>query len=188
MARRSATASIRSDAFERLYDEHSIAVYRTALRVLGDPVQAQDVMQDVFVRLWRNPNGFDAARGTLPNYLKLMARSRALDMWREQEVAGRARERMRALALRDESRPDERPAQATELRRDRRIVLAALSWLPMSQRRVIVLAYWGGLTAEQIAERCGVPLGTVKSRMRLGLVKLREHCEPRLEAKLPLAA
>jgi RNA polymerase sigma-70 factor (ECF subfamily) len=161
--------------FERIYDEHSGLVYRTAYGVLANPAQAQDVVQDVFMRLWRRPGDFDVSRGPLPNYLRLLARSRALDMWREAQVAGRARARMRVLALRDEGRADDRPALAVELRRDRWIVLAALARIPAMQRQAIVMAYWGGLTADEIAASCGVPVGTIKSRIRLGLMKLRER-------------
>lgn len=179
-------------AFERLYDEHGLAVFRCAFGVLGNAVLAQDVVQDVFLRLWRQPERFDAERGSLGNYLRLMARSRALDLWREGQVASRARERLKVLALRDEGRPDERPAPAFDLRGDRLVVLRALSQLPDVQRGPIVLAYWGGLTAEEIAARTGVPLGTVKSRIRLGLLRLRTRCEPQLgfdaEPELTLAA
>src|SRR5690242_1918076 len=111
--------------FERLYDEYSSAVYRTALRILGNATQAQDVVQDVFLRLWRQPERFDVTRGSLGNYLRLLARSRALDLWREAEVAGRARERMKASALRDEPELEDRPVALVELRRERAIVLAA---------------------------------------------------------------
>jgi RNA polymerase sigma-70 factor, ECF subfamily len=162
-------------AFERLYDEHAGSVYTAAYAVLGDPAQAQDVVQEVFMRVWRRPEDFDAARGTLPNYLRLMARSRALDIWREAKVAGRARDRMKVLALRDEGRADDRPAVAVELRRDRVIVLRALARIPAVQRQAIVMAYWGGLTADEIAARSGVPVGTVKSRLRLGLMKMRDR-------------
>src|SRR4051794_544549 len=179
--------------FERLYDEYSTVVYGTALRILGNATQAQDVVQDVFLRLWRQPERFDVCRGSLGNYLRLLARSRALDLWREAEVAGRARERMKAIALRDEPRLDDRPVALAEFRRERSIVLAALMRLPAAQRDAIVMAYWGGLTADQIASRCGQPVGTVKSRIRLGLMKLRERCEvqlvePELPSGLPLAA
>jgi RNA polymerase sigma-70 factor, ECF subfamily len=179
-----------SRAFELLYGEHSATVYRIALRVLGNAAQAQDVVQDVFLRLWRHPGSFDAERGSLVNYVRLMARSRALDIWREAQVAGRARERMKVLALADEGRADERPAVAAELRRDRAIVLRQLSRLPVAQRSAIVLAYWGGLTCEEIAARLEVPVGTIKSRLRLGMMKLRERCEPQLgfAPELPLAA
>jgi RNA polymerase sigma-70 factor (ECF subfamily) len=174
--------------FEVVYDELAPSVYRTALRVLGNPIQAQDVVQDVFMRLWRQPQRFDDARGTLPNYVRLMARSRALDMWREAQVAGRARERLKQLTQRDHARLTEIPPLAAELRRDGAIVRRALAELPAEQRAAIVLAYWGGLTADQIAVREAVPVGTVKSRIRLGLMKLRARCEPQLDSALPIAA
>src|SRR5919199_6159802 len=99
-------------AFERLYDEHSGTVYRIAMRILGNAVQAQDVVQDVFMRMWRQPYAFDAARGSLAGYLKLMARSRALDVWRERQVAGRAHARLKLLAARADDRPETRPPAA----------------------------------------------------------------------------
>ena len=182
------TPALDPAAFERLYEEHSPAVYRTALRVLTNPTQAQDVVQDVFLRVWRQPDSFDAARGSLANYLRLLARSRALDVWREAQAGGRARDRMKVLAPRGEAAwVGEDPALAAELRRDRAIVVSALGRLPEPQRSAVLMAYWGGMTAEQIAERSGVPVGTVKSRIRLGLMKLRERCERQLAAQ-PLAA
>jgi RNA polymerase sigma-70 factor (ECF subfamily) len=171
--------------FARLYEEHSQTVYRTALRVLSNPVQAQDVVQDVFLRVWRQPDRFDARRGSLPNYLRLMARSRALDVWREAQAGGRARDRLRVLALRAEAVED--TAVAAELSRERAIVVSALGRLPEPQRAAVLMAYWGGMTAEQIAESSGVPVGTVKSRIRLGLMKLRERCDQQLSPQ-PLAA
>ena len=171
--------------FERAYDEHARAVFRAAYRVLADTVQAQDVVQDVFFGLWRDPERFDPRRGPLGNYLRMVARSRALDVVREAQVARRAGTRLRALAAAErDGRSDERPAPAAELRRDRAIVLAALLRLPPPQRDALVLAYWGGLTADQIAAREREPLGTVKSRIRLGLMRLRDECAPELDARL----
>jgi RNA polymerase sigma-70 factor (ECF subfamily) len=175
-------------SFEVVYDEYATAVYGTAFHVLGNPVQAQDVVQDVFLRLWRQPERFDAARGGLGNYLRMMARSRALDVRREAQVAWRARERMKVLVMRDEGRPDDRPPRAAELHREQEVLMRALSRLPAPQRQAIVLAYWGGLTADQIAERFGLPVGTVKSRIRMGLLKLRDPCERHLRPQLRVAA
>src|SRR3954447_4580439 len=188
MAMQRARSRADAPAFERIYDEHAGAVYRTAYAVLGNPMQAQDVVQDVFIRLWRQPDRFDSARGTLANYLRLMARSRALDIWREAQVAGRARDRLKVLALRDEARADDRTAVAVELRRDRAIVLRALARIPVVQRQAIVMAYWGGLTADEIAARCGVPVGTIKSRIRLGLMKLRDRTAAELAVGSPQLA
>lgn len=169
-------------AFSRAYDEHGRSVYAAALRILGNPAQAQDVSQDVFLRLWRAPQKFDARRGDLGPYLRLMARSRALDVVREGQAAGRASDRMKVAVGVAPPREDGRPDAAGELGRDRAEVRAALRELPAAQREAIVLAYWGGLTAEQIARRVGVPLGTAKSRIRLGLARLRAEIEPAVAA------
>jgi RNA polymerase sigma-70 factor (ECF subfamily) len=171
-------------AFERAYDEHSRGAYRAAYRVLGSAVQAQDVVQDVFLKLWRQPGKFDARRGELGSYLRLMARSRALDVWREGQAAGRASDRLKRDVARDEGRADERPAVAAEREGEWRSVRDALRGLPDVQREAVVLAYWGGLTADQIAQRSNVPLGTAKSRIRLGLAKLRLEFEPAVAGHL----
>ena len=181
--------------FSRIYDEHARSVYGAALRILGDPAQAQDVAQDVFLRLWRAPRRFDASRGDLGSYLRLMARSRALDLYRERQAASRARDRLELVAAQGEARVDDRPLAAAEREADRSAVLEALRRLPDAQREALVLAYWGGLTADEIARRVGVPLGTAKSRIRLGMAKL-QRMEPFAEAlgespapaPLPLAA
>jgi RNA polymerase sigma-70 factor, ECF subfamily len=175
--------------FGHVYDEHARSVYGAALRILGNPSQAQDVTQDVFLKLWRNPGRFDARRGELGSYLRLMARSRALDLYREGQAAGRARDRLEVVATQTESRVDERPAAAAERAGDRAAVLEALRRLPDAQREALVLAYWGGLTADEIARRVGVPLGTAKSRIRLGMAKLRGDIAAALEeTPLQLAA
>jgi RNA polymerase sigma-70 factor (ECF subfamily) len=159
--------------FARAYDEHAAGVYGTALRVLGNPAAAQDVAQDVFLRLWRRPAAFDPRRGDLGTFLRLMARSRALDLWRTARASGRASDRLKIVAGRDEPRAEEQPAPVLERDERRRAVRAALRALPDSQREAVVLAYWGGLTAGEIAVRSGVPVGTAKSRVRLGLKRIR---------------
>jgi RNA polymerase sigma-70 factor, ECF subfamily len=161
-------------AFRRAFAEHERSVYATAFRVLGDGAAAQDVVQDVFLRVWRRPGAFDASRGDLGPYLRLMARSRAVDLWREGQVAGRATDRLgKVVALDDEVRLDEQPGVAAERSDAATVVRAALRRLPERQREALVLAYWGGLTADEIARRSAVPVGTAKSRIRLGLAKLR---------------
>jgi RNA polymerase sigma-70 factor (ECF subfamily) len=158
----------RPDGFRAAYEAHHRSMYAAAFRVLGDAALAQDAVQDVFLRIWRRPEAYDPARGDLGAYLRLMARSRALDLWREGQVRGRAADRAKVLAEEaheDEPRfPDRRDA-----------VRAALGRLPEPQREAVVLAYWGGLTAGQIARRTKIPLGTAKSRLRLGLARLREE-------------
>ena len=162
--------------FRRAFTEHNRAVYTAAFRIVNDPTMAQDVVQDVFLRLWRRPQAFDAARGDLGTYLRLMARSRAVDLWREGQSRGRATDRLK-LVTGEGLRPADRPDEALERSADRSVVRAALRELPASQREALVLAYWGGMTAEQIADRERIPLGTAKSRIRLGLAKLRGEVE-----------
>lgn len=173
--------------FERLYDQHAGRLLSVAYRVLGDSVLAQDVVQEVFLGLWRDPSRFDARRGPIGHYLRMVARSKALDVLRESQVAGRAKDRMRSLAKAEEGPTDLRPAAAAERRARGVVVRRALMRLPDVQREAIVLAYWGGLTAEQIATNSRTPVGTVKSRIRLGVLKLREQCTPAL-ADRPRAA
>jgi RNA polymerase sigma-70 factor (ECF subfamily) len=173
--------------FERAYRVHARGVFHVALQVLGDPSQAQDVVQDVFLRLWGESARYDPRRGPIGSYLRMLGRSRALDIWREAQVAGRANDRMRALAAADEGPLEQRPVAAVEQHAGEAVVRRALMRLPDVQREAIVLAYWGGLTAEQIAASSGAPLGTVKSRIRLGVLKLREQCAPAL-GDVPLAA
>jgi RNA polymerase sigma-70 factor (ECF subfamily) len=100
-----------------------------------------------------------------------MARSRALDLYREGQAAGRAGERLRLLR----GEPGDLPDEAVAREDDRALMRGALHALPAAQREAVVLAYWGGLTADQVARRIGVPLGTAKSRIRLGVAKLREE-------------
>jgi RNA polymerase sigma-70 factor (ECF subfamily) len=176
------------DTFARVYDEHSGAVYGAALRVLSNPAMAQDVVHDVFLRVWRDPVKFDGRRGELSSYLRMMARSRAVDLWRTGQASGRATERLRLVGERDDIRVEEHPAPRLEREEQRRTVQAAVAALPAPQREAVVLAYWGGLTAGEIARRAGVPLGTAKSRIRLGLARLREELEQPLGAALAEAA
>jgi RNA polymerase sigma-70 factor (ECF subfamily) len=162
-------------AFRNAFNDNHRAVYTAAFRILGDASQAQDVVQDVFLRLWRRPGSFDASRGDLGTYLRLMGRSRALDLWRESQVRGRAAERLKVVDGAEEPRFEDHPALLTEREQDNAEVREALGKLPEAQREAIVLAYWGGLTADQIARRAHVPLGTAKSRIRLGLARLRDE-------------
>lgn len=166
--------------FAQLYREHAPAVYAAAHRVVGRASDAEDITQEVFTRHWRNPGSFDPRRGELGGFLRLMARSRALDLWRHEQAAGRARDRLKLVARGESERPSEHPAAVLERDERRSAVLGALSELPAEQREALVLSYWGSLGADEIARRCGVPFGTARSRMRLGLEKLRRTCPPGL--------
>jgi RNA polymerase sigma-70 factor (ECF subfamily) len=167
-------------AFSRLYDRYAPLVYGTALRLLSNPAEAQDLLQDVFVYAWENASRFDARRGEAPAWLVTIARSRALDRLRRRAVR---READRPAAADDDAEdllarlPDGEPP-LLELLSDeerRREVLEALAALPAPQREALETAYFGGLTQQEVAEKLGEPLGTVKTRMRLGLMKLFER-------------
>lgn len=162
-------------AFRSAFDDHHRKVYAAAYSVLGDAALAQDVVQDVFLRLWRRPTSFDPSRGDLGAYLRLMGRSRALDLWRETQVRTRAADRFKLTVDKDESRAEEQPEVIADRHEESDEVRQALDKLPAAQREALVLAYWGGLTADQIAQRVHIPLGTAKSRIRLGLARLRDE-------------
>ena len=164
---------MRPDDFDSIYLLHSRAVYASALAVLRDPGRAEDVTQEVFLRLWRDPDRFDPSRGPLGPYLRLMARSRALDIWRSERSGERARERAALLREREEAPDDERPDIAAEHDAERGTLIGALRCLPSPQAEAIFLRYFGGLGVAEIADRAGVPVGTAKGRIRIGLEKLR---------------
>src|SRR5215212_12095116 len=105
--------------FRQVFEQHERGVHAAAMRILGNAAQAQDVVQDVFLRVWRRPATFDANRGSLGPYLRLMARSRALDLWREAQAAGRASDRLAVVTTEDDGRPDDRP-EARLVRDERR--------------------------------------------------------------------
>ena len=169
--------------FEAIYAHYAPEVHRAAYGVLRDATLAEDIVQEVFERVWRG-SGFDQRRGPLGPYLRLLARSRALDLWRSAQAGGRATDRLKIASGRDEPRTEDEPVARFERDEHSRTVRAALGALPAPQREAVVLAYWGGLTADQIARRAGVPLGTEKSRIRLGLAKLRSEIE---DAVAPVA-
>lgn len=161
--------------YTTIYEQHRRGVFAAAFRILGNEAQADDVVQDTFIKVWRKPASFDAKRGELGSYLRLMARSRALDLWREGQAAGRASDRLKAVVAVGSGQSEDRPDHRAEQAEATDTVVEALRTLPENQREAVVLAYWGGLTAEEVAKRAAVPLGTAKSRIRLGLAKLRDE-------------
>jgi RNA polymerase sigma-70 factor (ECF subfamily) len=177
MREASTSGARKAPTFAAVYAEHAGGVYASAFRVLGRAADAEDVVQDVFLRFWQSPDRFDAARGPLGAFLRLMARSRALDVWRADHAAMRAKDRLELGAARDEVRLDERPGDAAELHEQRRTVQEALRRLPPEQREAVVLSYWGGLSGRELAERSGLAFGTARSRIRLGVEKLRGDAE-----------
>jgi RNA polymerase sigma-70 factor, ECF subfamily len=170
-------------AFESLYLRHSDLVYSIALRVVADPGIAQDVAQEVFLRVWRQPALFDVSRGRFVSWLMSVARNRAVD-----EVRSRGRRRLREVTAvpgaDDPADPQAiDPQIAAQLADEQGEVRAALALLPEDQRVAIELAYFGGMTQQEIASVLGTPLGTIKTRVRLAMKKLRISLERPLDRR-----
>ncbi len=149
-----------------LYDRYSGVVYGVALRVLGSTTAAEDVLQEVFLQLWRNPQAFDADRGRLAPWLAVIARNRAIDLLRKRPMEEDINELPIASSvnLEDEA--------ARKIAADK--VRSVMGQLPPEQRKALEMAYFEGLTHTEIAGRTGEPLGTVKTRVRSGLMALRK--------------
>ena len=161
-----------ADALGEVYDRHSRLLYSLALRIVKLPADAEDVLQEVFAQAWRQARQYDAGRGTVIGWLVTLTRSRSLDRLRR----GRARpqptdEEQAAQELAD-STPGIDLTLVTE--QQAAAVRAALEALPENQRVPLELAYYEGLSQSEIASQLGVPLGTIKTRMRQALLRLRE--------------
>ena len=160
------------EAFARFYDRYAPVVYPLILRIVRDRSDAADVLQDVFWEIWRGAGTYDAGRGTPEAWVVMRARTRAID--RVRAVRRRGETFVAPLDEAIAAAPSEPGGDAAERAADRSVVTGALDRLPGPQREVLELAYYGGLTQSEIAERIKQPLGTVKTRMRLGLERLRE--------------
>jgi RNA polymerase sigma-70 factor (ECF subfamily) len=154
-------------ALAEVYGRYGPLVFAVALRLVRDCATAEDVAQDVFVQVWRRPAAFDPAAGPLPAWLAMLARRRAIDAIRRA-----ARQQRRADAERSAVPAGPDPAEAAVEAALTASVRAAVNALPAPQRTAVLLAYAGGMTAREIAGRLGVPEGTVKSRLRLGLRRI----------------
>jgi RNA polymerase sigma-70 factor (ECF subfamily) len=160
------------EAFAVFYDRHGGAAYSLAYRIVGEAGAAEDVTQEAFISLWRSGARFDRTRGSVRAWMLSIVRNRAIDALRA--GAGRAPK----LAFDDdavlEQRPaDERTEEEAIAHETAGEIRAVLEQLPEDQSKVIELAYFGGFSQSEIAQMLGVPLGTVKGRMRLGLEKIR---------------
>jgi RNA polymerase sigma-70 factor (ECF subfamily) len=160
------------DAFEVFYDRHGGAAYSLAYRIVGEMAAAEDVTQEAFISVWRSGARFDRTRGSVRSWMLSIVRNRAIDALRSS--AGKAPK----LTFDDdaiiEQRPSEELTEEEAMRRETASeVRGALVQLPGEQSKVIELAYFGGFSQSEIARMLGVPLGTVKGRMRLGLEKIR---------------
>lgn len=167
------------DAFGALYDRFSRIAYGLALRILRDRALAEDAVQDAFLAVWRSASSFKAERSKPSTWVLTLVHRRAVDLVRREE-------RRRADPIDDVEHPSGGATDAeANLRSQRRLVQEALRRLPDEQREALELAYYGGFTQSELAERLGQPLGTIKSRMFTGLARLRDLlAEAGLEAEL----
>jgi RNA polymerase sigma-70 factor (ECF subfamily) len=149
-----------------LYDRYSGIAYGVALRVLGNTAAAEDVLQEVFLQLWRNPQAFDADRGKLAPWLAVIARNRAIDLLRKRPMEEDIDELPISTGVNLEDEASERIAIDK--------VRGVLAQLPADQRKALEMAYFEGMTHTEIAGKTGEPLGTVKTRIRYGLLALRK--------------
>jgi RNA polymerase sigma-70 factor (ECF subfamily) len=154
----------------RLYDRYSSIVYSVALRVLGDTGRAEDVLQEVFMQLWRNPGVFDSSRGNLGAWLAVIARNRAIDLIRKRQPETDIADVI--VSVEPDMAGDAERARAMEK------VRGALEDMPTAQRSALEMAYFEGLTHTEIAAKTGEPLGTIKTRIRAGLLALRKAFNP----------
>jgi RNA polymerase sigma-70 factor, ECF subfamily len=159
------------DALATLYDNTSSFVYGIALRVLGHPPDAEEVTLDVYSQIWRSASGFESQRGTVLGWLTSIARSRAIDRLRSRRSKSQQHE---VEIVSEQVSPAPSPEDATAAGEQRERVRAALAALPDAQRQLIELACFSGYTHSELALRTGLPLGTIKTRLRLGLSRLRE--------------
>ncbi len=168
-----------ADAYSRLYDRHAPMVFGLARRMLGRQEEAEDLLQEVFLAVWEKAGAHDAARGPVAAWILVMARSRCLDRLRrrslrqdrEQSIYLEDGDNDGLLALPEKGTPflDDLVSNETKFQVDQ-----ALKNLPPEQRSVVEAAYFDGLTQQEIADKQSEPLGTVKTRMRLGMMKLAE--------------
>jgi RNA polymerase sigma-70 factor, ECF subfamily len=168
-----AVAGRDKEAFRQLYARHSAMLFSLALKILSDRSEAEDVLQETFVQIWKTTSSFDDGRGKPLGWFIMLARSRAIDRLRSRKT----RNRLTESAAQDGSQtsPTTTPSDEAAASEAQRAVRSALGTLPAEQRVPIEMAYFGGLTQFEIAQQLGQPLGTVKTRMRSGIMRLREQ-------------
>lgn len=161
-------------AFDDLYDRYAPVVFGVALKVLGSRQDAEDVVIDVFAQVWRTADRYDARRARVDGWLLMMTRSRSLDKLRQRQRDHRVEDAAEAEAAVAPEVVIEGPEHDALVAERRSAVVEALGALPVAQREPLELAYYKGMSQTEIAEATGEALGTVKTRMRLGMGKLRE--------------
>ncbi len=162
-------------AFEELYTRYSNILYATAMKFLKEDADAQDVVQDVFIQIWDKAKLYDPAKGKPLTWALTMTRNRSIDRIRAIQRRTRLRDDFEKETVADESAGIREALSGVDASEKTQILRDAVARLSPEQRKVIDLAFFGGLTQSEIADRLGEPLGTVKARARRGLMKLKEH-------------
>jgi RNA polymerase sigma-70 factor, ECF subfamily len=158
-------------AFAELYDRFIGHVYGVVRRVVRDPAQSEEVAQEILVEVWRTATRFDPSRGSARTWILTIAHRRAIDRVRSEQAA---RDRLQKVAQRDHQRDFDEVSERVEVRLEQEQVRAALGTLTDLQREAVELAYYQGYTYREVSELLDTPLGTIKTRMRDGLIRLRD--------------
>jgi RNA polymerase sigma-70 factor (ECF subfamily) len=169
-------------AFEQLYDRHAPILYALLLRMLASPEDAQEVLQEAFVKAWNDASRYDPSRGSELAWLISITRSRGIDRIRSRKVRGeREKDAARDNSIRSAAVDGMAAVESVVAGEEQRAVRAALAEIPEAQRQALELAYFDGLSQSEIAGKLGVPLGTIKTRMQLGMRKMRERLRESLD-------
>ena len=178
-------ASGEPEALGELYDLFAPRVLGLTTRILADPHEAQDILQEVFLHVWRNPSNYLPERGSLLTWILILARSRAIDRLRALRRRGHG---LQVDIAECQIASGEDLEHRAGLRQEGRALQRILTEIPSDQRRALELAYFGGYTQTEIATLTGAPLGTVKTRLRQGLIKLRDGYRAYFSSEDPFAA
>jgi RNA polymerase sigma-70 factor, ECF subfamily len=167
-----------ASAIGELYDRHSRVVFALVCRILRDEGESEDVLQEVFLRVWDKAESYDPVLGSPTAWLIRIARNRAIDRIRARQArpaTQSADETLNLVAADDEASPD--PERSAALSEQQRAIVEALSRIPPEQRMLIEQAFFHGYTQSELAERFKLPLGTVKTRIRTGMIAMRDHLQ-----------
>ena len=161
-------------ALSQLYDRYAQIIYSIAYQSLGSVEESEEVLMDVFAQVWRTADRYDQAKARVDTWLFMIARSRIFDRLRSGQRRGKVKDALIAFDVVDQVLENE----DVEISERRELVATAMGKLPIEQRQVLELSYYGGLSHREISDQTGLALGTVKTRIRLGLDKLRSSLRP----------
>jgi RNA polymerase sigma-70 factor (ECF subfamily) len=165
-------------AFDQLYTRWSPMLYGLVCKILNDPKEAEDALQDGFIHVWHKASSYDPGRSSPTTWAYMIFRNKAIDRLRSLERRGRGIERIAEEP--EHTGPSAGPEEGAETSERRQVVKSALESIPPDQREAISLAFFSGLTQSEIAQRIGAPLGTVKARIRRGMLKLADVLKGKL--------